>query len=189
MSSSRWSSEAAARAEGNGDGYVDHDPARRAALRRVNEPIDGAALDRQAACVPTRYALLSALALLVWASDCRASDEVVAPQAYEDHGFIEPCTIANYQEMFTECELCQPGVADPNSCNQRFGRHGYLKKCRTRDTGHGFGEVWCIEKARTQPAAHASQPISLFVGMAVVLVLLAMYLLSRRDPAKRRPTG
>lgn len=126
-----------------------------------------------------------ALACVAWTGSSSAQ-EVTAPQAYEDHGFIEPCTIANYQEMFTECELCEVAGSDARACETRFGKRGYRKRCRTRATGHGFGEVWCVEKRPSNDTPPSSQPISLYVGLAVDFALLALYLGSRRRP-KRRP--
>ena len=69
----------------------------------------------------------------------------------ELHGFIEPCTVANYQEMFTECEACPVAPADPKACEKRLGRAGYTKKCRTRGDGHAWEEVWCIAKGAAKP--------------------------------------
>lgn len=64
----------------------------------------------------------------------------------ELHGFIEPCTIANYQEMFTECEACPVSHESPKACEQSLGQRGYTKKCRTRGDAHAWEEVWCVAK-------------------------------------------
>jgi hypothetical protein len=148
------------------------------------DAVDGREGARQARFVPLRHALLLAFACLIWSPSSPAQD-VSAPKAYEDHGFIEPCTIANYQEMYTECELCELAGSGANECEARFGKRGYRKRCRTRPAGHGFAEVWCIEKQPVSGAAEFSQPISLYVGLAVDFALLGMYLSSRRKPTRR----
>lgn len=74
----------------------------------------------------------------------------VQAQTAEPHGFIEPCTVGNVQEMDTDCELCTLSPEEPEACHDRWATHGYVKKCRTRGTRSGWGEVWC--KQRSQPA-------------------------------------
>ena len=95
----------------------------------------------------------------------------------ELHGYIEPCTIANYQEMFTECEACPVSPADPKSCTRSLGSRGYAKKCRTRGTGHDWEEVWCISKgsgeAEAKLPANASAPRAL--NLPALLLAAALF--------------
>ncbi|MFZ5891052.1 MAG: hypothetical protein ACOY0T_08375 [Myxococcota bacterium] len=134
--------------------------------------------------------LLGFVCAVTWLAPAQASAqteaEVTRPQAYEDHGFIEPCSVANYQEMFTECELCPASQAAPRACSDRLGRAGYQKKCQTRVGHAGWGEVWCISKNPNQPQVVHSAPISFFVGIAGVLALLGAYFYSRRTAPKPR---
>ena len=72
----------------------------------------------------------------------------------EPHGFVEPCTVGNEQEMDTDCELCAVSPAAPNACQDRLEKKGYTKKCRTHGTQAGWGEVWCAKRTlAAQPSA------------------------------------
>jgi hypothetical protein len=84
----------------------------------------------------------------------------------ELHGYIEPCTIANYQEMYTECETCAVSKSAPKACEESVGRRGYQKRCRTRGDAKGWEEVWCIAKgsasqAPAPPTPAAPRPLNL----------------------------
>jgi hypothetical protein len=68
----------------------------------------------------------------------------------EPHGFIEPCTVANHQQMDTQCELCAVSPAEPQPCLERLGSRGFEKKCRTRGDARGFAEVWCTAPRATE---------------------------------------
>jgi hypothetical protein len=91
----------------------------------------------------------------------------------ELHGYVEPCTIANYQEMFTECEACPASQADPQSCMHSLGRRGYAKKCRTRGNGRAWEEVWCVSKGTTEAEAKRGDMASALRPLNLPALLLA----------------
>jgi hypothetical protein len=94
----------------------------------------------------------------------------------ELHGYIEPCTIANYQEMFTECEACPASQADPQSCTRGLGGRGYTKKCRTRGSGHAWEEVWCVSKASVEAEAKRSaNPSPRPLNVPALLIAAALF--------------
>ena len=99
-------------------------------------------------------------------------------QMDEPHGYIEPCTIANYQEMMTECDLCTVPHGDPEACSKRLKRRGYEKKCRTRGEAASYGEVWCVAK-RPAPA-RSGEPASKAVLTGLIAALLAGGFLAMR---------
>lgn len=117
-----------------------------------------------------------ALALVVGAGmgDARA-------QPGEPHGFVEPCTVGNVQEMDTDCELCAVSHAAPNACQERLGTKGYQKKCRTHGTESGWGEVWCVKRnlPAKEPAARAPQAPSpliwILLGASAALGLVLFF--------------
>jgi hypothetical protein len=116
-----------------------------------------------------------------------------APSDMELHGYVEPCTVGNQQEMFTECELCSASHGAAQACEDKFGRQGYQKKCRTRGDAAGWAEVWCIStqpaKAAPPPEPSPSQPQrsnKLLVLLAAV-VILGGGILAARAGARRRP--
>lgn len=121
--------------------------------------------------------------------------------AQEPHGYVEPCTVGNVQEMYTECELCSASAGEPEACNTTLGRKGFEKKCRTRENTAGWGEVWCIAKLPAEPAASGNAPSGpdaasgpaaahdtntlRLLMWAVVPALLGAFVVLRRVLAKR----
>jgi hypothetical protein len=108
------------------------------------------------------------------------------PEMMELHGYVEPCTVGNAQDMYTDCELC-PSGGDPKRCDGQYGAQGYKKNCRTRGEGHAWDEVWC--HPRPALAAQAAEPPSrLPVVVAGVAVLGALAVvggvLAKRRAAK-----
>lgn len=75
-----------------------------------------------------------------------AEPGVAQAQADAPHGFVEPCTVGNAQEMDTDCELCSVTTGAPHVCRDRLGTKGYTKKCRTRGTQAGWGDRLYIHR-------------------------------------------
>jgi hypothetical protein len=117
------------------------------------------------------------------------------------HGFVDPCTVENHQEMYTVCELCPVPSGDPQACSKRLGELGYEKKCSTVAGHHdGQSEVWCIAQAKAPGAAASAAPPGnsdaapspapsnrlMFVGIPVLLGALALLARawSRRAPKR-----
>lgn len=130
----------------------------------------------------------AALAISVSAPHARAQELM--------HGFVDPCTVENHQEMYTVCELCAVPASDPAACTKRLGKLGYQKKCATVGHHDGFGEVWCVAQAKAPAANPApagdspspsqrSKPLQL-VGIPVLLgaLVLLKRAWSRRDPSQ-----
>ncbi len=119
-----------------------------------------------------------AFALAVSASAPRARAQELM------HGFVDPCTVENHQEMYTVCELCGVPSGDPEACSKRLGKLGYQKKCATAGHHDGVSEVWCIAQAKApgakaSPASDAPAPSQsskplMFVGIPVLLGALAL---------------
>ncbi|HEX6273831.1 MAG TPA: hypothetical protein VFZ53_12370 [Polyangiaceae bacterium] len=96
-----------------------------------------------------------------------------------DHGFVEPCTLANVQESELECEVCASAVGS-RECAERLAPRGFTKACRTHGTRAGWDEIWCARR-RTPASPGPSQSHSdaaLLVGGAVA-TLGAMVLVIR----------
>lgn len=104
----------------------------------------------------------AAVASLVFAWAMSAGLRDAGAQPGEPHGFVEPCTVGNLQEMDTDCELCPVTPAQPNACQDRLGPKGYQKKCRTHGTASEWGEVWCVKRnlPAKPPPSSAPQPSS-----------------------------
>lgn len=107
-----------------------------------------------------RWTRLAVAAIAVCALPAAA-----AAQPAEPHGFVDPCTVGNVQEMTTDCEACPVAPADPQACDRRLGRAGYQKKCRTRGDATAWEEVWCTAR---QPAS-AAPPTRWRLGIAALL--------------------
>jgi LPXTG-motif cell wall-anchored protein len=151
-------------------------------------------LGGQAVCVRHRVrqfaprrasALCLALVLLLGV----AAHEVQA-QTSEPHGFVEPCTVGNAQEMDTACELCSVSASSPNACVDRLGAKGYTKKCRTHGTPAGFAEVWCAKRRLPTEATATGEHdatgtmIWLFIGAAAALGLVWFFRRKRGGAAR-----
>ena len=75
-----------------------------------------------------------------------ALPSIASAQLDEPHGFVEPCTVGNEQEMDTDCELCAVPQGAPQTCAERLASKGYEKACRTHGTPSGWSEVWCVQR-------------------------------------------
>lgn len=113
-----------------------------------------------------------------------AAADTTAALGYEAHGYVEPCTVGNEQEMYTECELCSASARDPQACTNRLGKAGYQKKCQTRVASAAWDEVWCIAKRPPGETAPSSKPLVLM--LVAVSALLGTFLVVRRARSKRR---
>jgi hypothetical protein len=130
-------------------------------------------------------ALCFALSLLA-----SAGPRTAQAQTAEPHGFVEPCTVGNVQEMDTACELCSVSPSSANACAERLGTKGYTKKCRTHGTAAGFAEVWCAK--RTLPITPAASGehnetatmVWLFLGAAAALGLVLFLRRNRRGSSR-----
>lgn len=134
-----------------------------------------------------QFVPMLAVGLALWEPTSQAAPAAPAAPAPGDmdlHGFVEPCTVGNQQEMYTECELCPATPADPQVCDKRLGRIGYEKKCRTRGEAAAWDEVWCIDKRLAEQTAHRSKTRMLVAGAAL---LLGVSLFLVRARARRRP--
>jgi len=101
----------------------------------------------------------------------------------ELHGYVEPCTVGNAQDMYTECELCASG-GDPRRCEAQYGAQGYKKNCRTRGDGHVWDEVWChMRPTLAGTATDSPSRLPWLVGGLAALGALAIV---GRVVAKRR---
>jgi hypothetical protein len=133
--------------------------------------------------------------MLVVSAMLSALSAGAAPSDMELHGYVEPCTIGNQQEMFTECELCSASHDAAQACEDKFGRKGYQKKCRTRGDAAGWAEVWCIStqpaKAAPPPEPPSPQPqpqrASKLLALLVAVVILGGGILAARAGTRRRP--
>jgi hypothetical protein len=113
-----------------------------------------------------------------------------------DHGFVDPCTVDNVQEMYTVCEMCVVPASDPAACTNRLGKLGYEKKCRTVGDHRGYAEAWCIAQgkapaASAAPAGNAAPSLApskhwLLLGIPVLFgaVVLVQRVRARRLPKK-----
>jgi hypothetical protein len=130
-------------------------------------------------CLP-----ILAVGLAVCATAAPAAADTTAALGYEAHGYVEPCTVGNEQEMYTECELCSASARNPQACTNRLGKAGYQKKCQTRIASAAWDEVWCIAKRPPGEAAPSSKPLVL--ALVVVAALLGTFLVVRRSRSNRR---
>ena len=116
-----------------------------------------------------------------------SSGSTALAQSAEAHGFIDPCTIGNHQEMHTECELCAIPEKDPEACTRRLGQLGYEKKCRTDPHSGAPAEVWCVAKgasvAKPAPVKGAESTSKLIIAIAVSVALVGLFFFGKR----RRP--
>jgi hypothetical protein len=99
-----------------------------------------------------------------------------------DHGFVEPCTLANVQEPELDCEVCA-SAAGSRRCEERLGPRGYAKKCRTHGSHAGWDEIWCARRAAVAPAGSPASPsglVGLVIGALATLgaMVLAIRVLS-----------
>jgi len=104
----------------------------------------------------------------------------------ELHGYVEPCTVGNAQDMYTDCELCASG-GDPKRCDGQYGAQGNKKNCRTRGDGHVWDEVWCHPRpALAAAAAETRSRLPWLVGGLAALGALAIVarVLAKRRAAK-----
>jgi hypothetical protein len=101
----------------------------------------------------------------------------------EPHGFVEPCTVGNVQQMHTECEVCTIEGAS-QACHERFGERGYEKKCATRGGHSAPAEVWCRDqRAKKSPAQNPGVQLALGISIALgVVVVLKRVRASRAAP-------
>ena len=101
----------------------------------------------------------------------------------ELHGYVEPCTVSNAQDMYMECEQCPVPGHDSKACD-RLGQLGYKKNCRTRGDRAGWDEVWCIARGTqvAAPTGHTPTAALLAAGAALVVVVS----LSARAWSRRR---
>jgi hypothetical protein len=98
----------------------------------------------------------------------------------EPHGFVEPCTVGNVQEMHTQCELCTIEGAS-QTCQERFGARGYEKKCATRGGHAAPAEVWCLDQ-RAKKSAARNPGVLLALGISIAL---GVFVILKRARAKR----
>jgi len=108
-----------------------------------------------------------------------------AADPMEMHGYVEPCTVGNEQEMYTQCELCSVPSSSPQLCDDQLGRRGYQKMCRTRGEAAGWDEVWCIS-TRPAPETPHTQTSKVLIAVAVLLLAGASLLAGRRWVRRRR---
>jgi len=109
------------------------------------------------------------------------------PDGLEPHGFVEPCTIGNVQEMYTECELCEVRQGASQVCIDKFGKRGYEKKCQTHGDATAWGEVWCVDTRRSQEKPSPSK-LPFIVGaplLLAVLLVLKRALRKRETPSSK----
>lgn len=88
-----------------------------------------------------------------------------------DHGFVEPCTLANVQEPELQCEACASAFGS-RACDERLAPRGFVKKCRTRGTHAGWDEIWCARRtdaAKGTTRESSSGTTGLVVGAAATL--------------------
>jgi hypothetical protein len=100
-----------------------------------------------------------------------------------EHGFVEPCTLANVQEPELECEACASAFGS-RVCQERLEPRGFVKKCRTHGTHAGWDELWCARKtAAAKNGARESSlgTTGLVLGAAATLAaaVLAMRVLTK----------
>ncbi|MGC4089935.1 MAG: hypothetical protein QM756_19020 [Polyangiaceae bacterium] len=108
------------------------------------------------------------------------------PAPSEPHGFVEPCTIANQQEMHTECELCKVPHGSPDACKHSLGKRGYQYKCRTQPHGGGeLAEVWCAEKHEQAPRTPAGPFNGPFLGGLLIAILAFAFVGSQPKPSAK----
>jgi hypothetical protein len=105
-----------------------------------------------------------------------------AADPMELHGYVEPCTVGNEQEMYTSCEICSVPSGSPQLCNDQLGRRGYQKMCRTRGEATGWSEVWCIS---TRPVAETPHTPKIPIAVAVLLAGASLFA-ARRWWRRRR---
>lgn len=113
-----------------------------------------------------------------------ASSAPVFAQAGEAHGFVEPCTIGNHQEMHTECELCAIPEKDEEACSRRLDTLGYAKKCRTNIHSGPPAEVWCADKAvlaaKAAPVKKSESTGKLIIAIALSVALVGAFFFAKR---------
>ena len=126
---------------------------------------------------------VATLALAAGLSAGAATVARAGPEMMELHGYVEPCTVGNAQDMYTDCELCASG-ADPKRCDAQYGAQGYKKNCRTRGDGHIWDEVWC--HPRPALAAAAVETPSRWPWLVGGLAALGALAIVARALAKRR---
>jgi hypothetical protein len=122
--------------------------------------------------------------MLASASSIVLASGTAAAQSAEAHGFVEPCTIGNHQEMHTECELCALPEQDPDACGRRLGTLGYAKKCRTNVHSGPPAEVWCIATAalaaKPVKAKGTESTAKLIIAIAVSVALVGLFFFAKR---------
>jgi hypothetical protein len=123
-------------------------------------------------------AIFGAIFLVILAPASRAAGDPM-----ELHGYVEPCTVGNEQEMYTQCELCAVPGSSPQLCNDQLGRRGYQKMCRTRGEAAGWSEVWCIS---TRPVAETPHTPKALIAVAVALLAGASLVTARSWRRRRR---
>ena len=105
----------------------------------------------------------------------------------EPHGFVEPCTVGNVQEMHTECERCAI-EGESKTCHERFGERGYVKKCSTRGGHAAPAEVWCLDKRATKsPAKNPGLLLALGLSIALGVFVVLKRTREHRRASKQRP--
>ena len=104
-----------------------------------------------------------------------ALPSLASAQSDEPHGFVEPCTVGNEQEMDTDCELCAVPQGAPQTCAERLAPKSYKQACRTHGTPSGWSEVWCKKRSdaavtdpKREQRAHSTM-IWLVLGAAAAL--------------------
>ena len=101
-----------------------------------------------------------------------------------DHGFVEPCTVANVQESELECERCAAAFGS-RTCKERLEPRGFVRKCRTRGTHAGWDEIWCARRndsAKERVREPAVGTTGLLLGAAATLAaaVVVMRVLGKR---------
>ncbi|HEY3497122.1 MAG TPA: hypothetical protein VGK73_20630 [Polyangiaceae bacterium] len=96
----------------------------------------------------------------------------VAPNARAEpdpvHGPVDTCQVHYIQDAHSDCEMCEVPAAAPSACSERLAPLGYTKKCRTRGSRQGFGEVWCFDRRPTETARKRYTVLVALAGLAVV---------------------
>jgi hypothetical protein len=103
------------------------------------------------------------------------------------HGFVDPCTLANYEETDRACELCRTTHSAPNACQDRLAKQGFVKRCRAHPDHEGFSEVWCTVPAKAPAPSFFKKHRDKFTTLAAVALLVGAALYFRRFWASDRP--